>query len=297
MSLLAPRRRAVGALALLLVVWPQLGCPPRGAPLPEAETLTPEAARLRLEREGMERQRLSAVLRARMAGLEGLLASADIDVAIETPAKVFLAVRSFFEQPLYVLATDGVSATVLDATRPEGPAFFAGPVNGAVLEGLLGVELWPHEVVALLLGIAPAPGAEPIKLEIDARDGTYTLTLAEPRGRLSVVTARREDDALLAWRAFSEAGEPLFTARYQNLSAAGGHGFPRRWELTFQTPEGPRSVVFEARELEVDGAAFDPRLFRLEPPPGLPVRPLSRRSERRGDRLFRFRRRRRRMWR
>lgn len=238
--------------------------------------MSPEEARLRLEREGMRRVRMSGLLRARMTGLEGLLASADVDVVLESPARVFLSVRSFFEQPMYVLATNGVTVTVLDATAAGGPAFFAGPVDGDALAALLGLDLWPHEAVALFLGVAPAPGAEPVKLEIDPQAGTYTLALEEPRGRLSVVTARLEDDALLAWTGYGPEGAKLFTMRYDELRPEGDVPFPHRWDLRVFTPDGERGVRFDAKQIEVNGPPADPALFRLEAPPGVPVRPLVR---------------------
>lgn len=264
--------RAAAACALLL-----LGGCPRGAPLPDVEHLTSaEVARQRLEREGMRRERLSGHVRARMAGLQGLFANADLDVLVERPAKLHIAVRSFFEQPMLVLATDGVFLSLLDLSREGGPVFARGPVDGRAFETVLPLEIWPQDLVALFLGVAPAAGAEALELAVDPRAGTYEVGLREPQGYISVVTARIEDDALVRWRRFERSGELLFDARYSDFRPHGEVAFAERLQLSLPgaTEEAPREVRFEARQVEVNGAPFDPRAFRLEPPPGLPVRDL-----------------------
>ena len=59
-----------------------------------------------------------------------------IDVALESPARLHIAVRSFFEQPMQVFATDGATMTIFDSTHPEGPRFYRGAVTGHALSGL-----------------------------------------------------------------------------------------------------------------------------------------------------------------
>jgi hypothetical protein len=266
-------RRALGLALCLLAL---AGCP-RGAPLPVVEHLTsPEAARLRLEREGMRRERLTGHVRARMEGLRGVFANADLDVLVERPARLHIAVRSFFEQPMLVLATDGVVLSLLDLAAQGGPVFARGPVDGRAFESVLPLEIWPQDLVALFLGVAPAAGAEARQLAVDARAGTYDLGLLEPQGYVSVVTARIEDDSLLRWRRFEGAGELVFDARYADLRLHDGLAVAEQMRLFLPggTEDAPRSVRFEARDIEVNGAPIDPGAFRLEPPPGIPVRAL-----------------------
>lgn len=233
-----------------------------------------EEARRRLQEKGEERVRMSGFLRARMSGLSGLLSSADVDVAVETPAKVFLSVRSFFNQPMYVVATDGTRATAIDATGGQS-VFLSGPATANAFEELLGAQLWPYEAVAVFLAIAPAAGAQANGIRYDHRKGTYTLLLREASGRRSEVRARIADDALVSWVAYHPDGKAAFSVTYSKLALQNGLVFPQKWELEAQGPNGSQSVVFEAVDLTLNGEAFVPELFQLIAPPGAPHQPIS----------------------
>lgn len=241
---------------------------------PSGPEHTPEEARLRLEKEGMRRLRMSGYLRARTTGLSGLLSAAEVDVVVETPAKVFLSIRSFFDQPMYVVATDGTRATAIDATGGQA-VFLSGPATAHAFEALLGAELWPSEAVAVFLAIAPAAGADAQHIRYDHAAGHYTLWLREPSGRLSEVEARIVDDVLVSWVAYHADGKPAFAVKYPKLAERNAVMFPERWELTAQGASGARSLVFEAIDLELNGAAFAPDLFQLSAPPGAPTQPIA----------------------
>lgn len=262
---------AITALSLALAA----GCP-RRTPVPGTEGLTPETARLRLEKEGMRRERMGGHLKARMDGLEGLLASADLDVIVEAPARLHIAVRSFFEQPMLLLVTDGVHLSILDTSQDSGPIFRTGVVDGSAFRHLLPFDVWPQELVALFLGVAPAAGALPRQLGIDERAGTYSVGLLEPGGRISVVDARLSDDALVRWRALDKTGRLLFDATYSDFEEMGGVTFAKRMRLALPDVDGGEQALrFEALDVEVNGEPYDPRAFELSPPPGVPVLPLS----------------------
>lgn len=271
-------RRAVAPLALLLLVGVLGGCP--RPTLPEVERLTsPEVARLRLEKEGARRERLSGHVKARLDGIQGLFANADLDVLIERPAKLHIAVRSFFEQPLLVLATDGVFLSGYDASSGS-VVFLEDAVDGRTFERLVGLTIWPQDLVAVFLGVPPAAGAEARQLAIDERARTYQVGLVEPQGFVSVVTSRLEDDAMVRWQRYDREGQLLFDARYSDFEVRGGVPFAHnlRLELPGSDEAAPRAVRFEARDVEVNGAPFDPAAFRIPVPAGVTPRPFSTRA-------------------
>lgn len=227
-----------------------------------------ERARLRLEKEGARRTRLSGQFTARGDGLAGLLSSADLDLLVEMPARAHISVRSFFDQPLWILATDGATVSGFDATSPTGPRWFHEPVDGATFGHLLGISLWPADLVAVLLGVAPAAGSEALQLALDEQRGTYEVGLREARGTLSIVTARRSDDCLLRWRRYDAAGVLLFDVEYESLAPLGDTTVAR--ELVIRLPQAsdevPAALRLKGRELELNGAPFPEEAFRLHPP-------------------------------
>jgi hypothetical protein len=269
----AARVFAAAALAVLTLT-SLIGCPQRVS-IPELEGLTAETARRRIEIDGQRRERMSGLVKARLDGIEGLFASADIDVLVEQPARLHLAVRSFFEQPMLVLATDGVFLTILDSTQETGPVFYRGVVDGRAFARVLPLEVWPSELVALFLGVAPVAGSQASQLIIDDKARTYAIGLREPNGRASVITARADDDALVRWQSYDASGTLLFDARYEDHVEQDGIAFAKTLRLSLPSEgETERTVRFEAKEVEFNGAPFDARAFALEPPPGMPVRPL-----------------------
>lgn len=245
------------------------GCVKQASP-PAPHVLTAADVQARLEKEGMRRRRARGLLRARFTGLAGLLPGADIDFVAETPAQIFLSVRSFFEQPLYTFATDGAIATVWDNTSGGAPLFYRGAIDGDALGVLLGFSIWPADAVALLLGIAPAAGAEVLQVVPSKNGDAYEVTFREPAGDLSVVTAARSDDALLSWERFSWAGERKFHVAYRDFQELAGIRFAQELEVTL--PD--RALQLDFQELSLNGPPEDPALFTLVPPAGYPVYPL-----------------------
>ncbi|MFZ9886258.1 MAG: hypothetical protein ACO3JL_02045 [Myxococcota bacterium] len=267
-------------LVIVLGIIATLGIAPacHRATAPRAEEpATPEIARLRLEKEGARRARLSGQYTARGQGLAGLLSTAELDVLVEMPARAHVAVRSFFDQPLWILATDGATLTGFDATSPTGPRWFSGPADGTAFGELLGVSLWPNDLVALLLGIAPAAGSEALQLAVDTRRGTYEVGLREPQGTLSIVTARVYDDCLLRWRRYEPSGALLFDVLYESLLPVGDTTLGT--ELIVRLPnasdEVPGVLRLSGREMEINGLPFPEEAFRLAPPARTQVEPLT----------------------
>lgn len=268
-------RRALIVTSVCLALVATTACPKR-TPWPQADGLTAEVARKRLLKDGERRERMGAFLKARMDGLVGLLAKADVDVIVEVPTRVHFSVRSFFEQPLLVFATDGVSATVLDGTNEAGPAFYKGPVTSKLLSTFLRTPVWPHEVVALFLGIAPVAGAKAEQIAIDEDTGTYSLALRPRRGDVSVVTARLQDDALTKIETFDADGTLRYRMTYSDFRPQDGISFAHRWTFEATTDTGKvEGIHFVAEDAQFNGERFDDRAFALQLPPGMEWRKLS----------------------
>jgi hypothetical protein len=177
---------------------------------------------------------------------------------------------------MLTIATDGVHISMLDATGDDTVVFRRGVVDGRAFSRVLPFEVWPAELVALFLGVAPAAGASARQLAIDPKTVTYSVGVKEPNGRSSVLTARLADDALVRWRSWGPDGEALFDAEYSDFRPLGGVPFAHRLQLTLPKLDGAeRSIVFSAKEIEVNGAPYDPRAFNLATPAGMSVQPMT----------------------
>ncbi len=274
-GLLAVLARRVFPCLLLGATLLLTACPKR-TPWPQAEGLTAEVARKRLLKDGERRERMGAFIKARMDGLVGLLAKADVDVIVEVPTRVHFSVRSFFEQPMVVFATDGVTATVLDGTNEGGPAFYKGPVTSSLLSTFLRTPVWPQEAVSLFLGIAPVAGAKAEQIAIDEDTGTYSLALRPRRGDVSVITARLVDDALTKIETFGADGALRYRMTYSDFRPQDGVSIAHKWFFEATTDSGAvEGVHFVAEDAQFNGERFDDRAFALQIPPGREWRKLS----------------------
>jgi outer membrane lipoprotein-sorting protein len=258
---------------LLLGLTAAAGCPPPRVSLPELESLTDAQATSRIVNAAARRERMSGVVKAKLPGLQGVVMSATLDVAVEPAAKLSVAVRSFFEQPQQVLVTDGTVVTLYDSTSGE-PVFMRGPVSARAVAKVLPVQLLPDEVVAVFL--ARPLGATPKGrlVGVDHEKATYTVWL-ESFGHAPVqITARVTDDAIVRWQHFTKDGRPVLDVTYADLRAVGDAVVPFGWTITLVDRTPQQALLFTAQDVTFNGPALPDEAFRLEPPPGVSVLPL-----------------------
>ena len=262
----------VGALACALLSSGS-ACP-RRTTFPQLEGLTDAQATARVLGAASTRQRMVGTIKAKLPGLQGVVMSADLDVAVEPPARLSVAVRSFFEQPMQMLVTDGQLVTVFDASQGEA-VFMRGPVTARALTKVLPIPLWPHEVVQVFLA-RPPDDARGRLVGVDEDNGTYDVWLEAPGQAPCQVTVRAGDDAILAWQHFTRDGRPLLRVTYGDLrtiaSTTGDAVLPHAWTLTLTEPK--QTLLFVATDVTFNGEPLPDEAFRLEPPPGANVRPL-----------------------
>jgi len=260
--------RVVALAALVVVLFAGASCTHvearPSAPLPATSEVESQLALARARH-----QRLSGLFKARSTGLEGFVASTDLDVIAEQPARLHLAVRSFFGQPSQVLTVDDDSLWLYDATGEGEPRFFHGAASASALERVLGVPLVPKEAIALLFTACPEGSVEAVDSDPDPAKYRAILRLRDG-GQVSLTLAR-EDHRLLGFDRLSPVGARLYSVR---IEPGAKNPLAARYVIDLGADGSGRSLVLEPRELEVDGPAVDPLVFSLEPPPGTVVEPL-----------------------
>jgi hypothetical protein len=277
-SLRQTARQSALALACLTVAGVLVaGCPP-AVPLPDLRTLTDAQATARVHQAAARRERMVGTVKARLPGLEGVVMNATLDVAVEPRARLSVAVRSFFEQPMQMLVTDGTVVTVFDATQ-GGPIFRRGAVNARAVSLLLPIPLWPHEVVQVFLA-RPPPGIRGRLVGVDEKQGTYDVWF-EPAGEAPFqLTVRAADDAIVRWQHFKRDGRALLDVSYGDLKSValgGGRGeavLPFAWSLTLVDREPKETLLFTATDVIFNGPPLPEDAFRLDPPANVPLLPL-----------------------
>jgi hypothetical protein len=244
---------------------------------PEVRALTDADVALRLTQQAERRRAVDGVAKASLPGLGGAVLNATVDLAAEAPARLSVAVRSFFEAPQQIFVADGDTVTLYDATSGT-PRFSRGPARADTLARVLGVALAPDDAVALILGRAPVLAREQLAaprvrlVDVDDDQGTYRAAIERVgRGRL-VVTARARDDAIVALEMMHGDGRPLLQATCSDFVVVGGVAFAQRIEIA--RADGEAGLVLSMTTATWNPPALPDTAFVLEVPPGLPVEPL-----------------------
>jgi hypothetical protein len=258
-------------LTLGLASCSMMSCP-RQTPPPDIKQMTLEQAHGRLLAESERRQRVAGLYKARLGGVAGLVVSADLDVIAEWPARLHLAVQSFFGQPVQVLATDGERVTLYDARGEGGPRFFAGPATERSAELLLGVPLTVDEVVAAILGRLP-PDATPLAHAQESGTGRYTVVYTLPRGGRATVTADH-DDVIRTLVVGEPGGAERFALTYDDIEDRGGLRWATAIEVRATLAGKAETLTLSARDITVNGAALGDDVFSVGLPPGESFEPL-----------------------
>ena len=256
-------------VAIFVVVTTSAGCPPR-VPGVDVKTLTDAQAVARIHQAAARRQRMVGTVKAKLPGIEGVIASAELDVALQPPASLSVAVRSFFEQPQQELVTDGDVVTLYDATSGK-PVFRRGPADDKAVQRLLGIPLAPAEVVAAFLA-RPPDDATGHLVGVDEKAGTYTVALDSDVIAPCELVVRASDDAVLTWHQMRGDGTPIIDVGYGDLRAAGDAVVPFRWSLVLTTTK--QAFDFVATDVTFNGPPLPADAFRLEPPGNVPIEPL-----------------------
>jgi hypothetical protein len=258
-------------LALVLGSCSMISCP-RQTPPPDVKQMTLAQAHGRLRAESERRVRVAGLYKARLGGVAGLVASADLDVIAETPARLHLAVQSFFGQPVQVLATDGERVTLYDARGEGGPRFFAGPATERSAELLLGVPLTVDEVVAAILGRLP-PDVTPLAHAQQSGSKRYTVVYALPRGGRATVTADG-DDVIRSLVVGDDAGAERFALTYDDIEDRAGVPWATSVEVRATVGGKQETLTLSARDITVNGAPLGDEVFSVGLPPGESFEPL-----------------------
>lgn len=258
-------------LALGLGSCSMMSCP-RQTPPPKVKQLTLKQAHGRLLAESERRLRVAGLYKARLGGIAGLVASADLDVIAESPARLHLAVQSFFGQPIQVLATDGETVTLYDARGEGGPRFFAGPATERSAQMLLGVPLTVDEVVAAILGRLP-PDATPLAHALDEGTDRYTVVYSLPGGGRATVTADG-DDTIRSLVVGEADGQERFAITYDDIEDQGGLRWATDIEVKATVGGKVETLSLEPRDITVNGPALGDDVFSVGLPPGASFEPF-----------------------
>jgi hypothetical protein len=252
-------------------------CTQTACPKPDTRVVTSlstEQAVGRLTASANRRLRLAGQLKGHLPGLAGMVGSVDLDVIAEPAGNLSVAVRSFFEQPLLVLATNGTTASVVDTLHSR---FLKGLVNDRTLARVLPLPVRPEEVVGLLLGRAPVDTMRARLDSVDDEHGTYDTAFEAPRRGRVLLTARTSDDAIVRWRSFRTDGRPVLDVAIDvptlDVKQAGDIAWARSWHVQV-FGDDPQDIELESVDVVHNGPAVDASAYVLEPPPGVTAEPL-----------------------
>ncbi|MDF1564942.1 MAG: DUF4292 domain-containing protein [Deltaproteobacteria bacterium] len=195
---------------------------------------------------------------------------ADHLVALAVPDRLRLDTLSFFGSPLAVLMVREGELLLWDI---EGGRAYRGSATTELLATLLPVVLDPGEVVDLLLGRPPLELGAKLSLRLDHEARAYRVEVKGAAG-VQRVWIDPELGTIRRYRHEPAAeGEDAWEVSYEDYRPVAGEGsglLP--WTIRYE--RAGTGLDWRWRSLEVDSADFDPAIFELALPPGIPTVPL-----------------------
>jgi len=251
---------------------------PKVSPKEEPDTLGPDLLAA-LKRESEKRLRVKGTFKATRPGVEGVLGSADLDVVAQKPNQLLLAVRSFFEQPVQIIASDGAYVTVYDALSLEGPRYLRGPADEKALKRILPISLTPAEVVYLTLG-ALVPVEDEV-LDVRTEGESVTLLLARPGGgRTRIVSdmgtplLREQQLCRGDFTLDDDVNQCAVHITWGEFADRAGLSFAQKVTVSARIKGKSQALVLDAKNVSYNGPPVDAALFVVAPPEGVEYLPL-----------------------
>ncbi len=210
-------------------------------------------------REGA-RQGLRGIARLAVDAEKGVRIRARQILVLERPGRLRVEILGFMNQVVGVLATDGQTFQLWDAS--DG-SVTSGRVTPSLLWETAYLAVAPEVATDLLLGVLPpqqglAPGRSVVPSEggvrvelVDARGAVRRSVQFDEEGRLRELTERDAQGAVV-WR-----------ARYGAYADVGGTPFAHSIEL--EVTRGGTRAEIELHDVELN-PALDPDMFRLRMP-------------------------------
>lgn len=204
---------------------------------------------------------LKASMEVRGRGVVGNLTSEQVDVVLKAPNYLYLSLRSFFGPPSLILTANEEHITMMDFSSRETEAYKVMKLDGNSSVKLFGMDLYPHQLLNLLLARVPLDKARDV--EISIRDERILISAQLPDG---FSFSSEFDRRLRRVIATSIANDSMsFTARYDNFQPSSGIYFPRSIVFWAKNLSQRLSLSILMQDIELNGEPVLPDIFYLTP--------------------------------
>lgn len=248
-------------LVLILIV---SGCPIT-MPLKKIEIVTPEIILKKFNADAKKRYQISGTFVANATGIKRLFGSVNLDIVAQAPTSLYLSVRSFFNQPARVIATNGIMVHCLETSSAGTPNYFKHAVDGKEIAELIPLPLTVNEVVEVMLGIVDTKKLTVTNIEMDYRGENYLVTLRNQKKNITELTVRIVDNVILNRRQKDANNNEIYSVAYDDFHSVKGIDWAHRWNFTVKLKNKSYGVTIKGESIDFNGKLFDEDTFYIEP--------------------------------
>ena len=182
----------------------------------------------------------------------------------ERPAWLRFETESFFDQPLSILTTDGMSFTLWDMDKGR---FLVGQATPANISRVIPIPLDGPEVAGILLGDPPLIPYAKLDLYRDKTNQLYRLILSNSRQQQEV---RITEAGLRPLEVICyEAGKLWYQLTFDDWSEASNSAQAPQ-SIRFRSSRDDVEILIHLRKAEIN-PPLDASLFHLTPPAGINI--------------------------
>lgn len=233
-------------------------CAPKLVPISDPDEL--EKSLVRIEKASSRISQVKGILDIKGTGLLGQLFHERADVVASEPHYFLWSLRSFFESPAYLIASNGEFITLYDLSGQNAP-YEKIPINGQSVVEIFDVSFHPQSLINFFLTRIELKNAKAIQvmrsselwqIEAEGADGWSTRALFDP-----------END-LFKEITFSHGERKLrYHVQYDKNNAVDGILFPHLFLLSASNKQRTIKLSLEFLQLEINGPKVLPENFFL----------------------------------
>jgi len=208
-------------------------------------------------------EQIKAGVAIKGVGILGHLFHEQADVIIKKPHFLLWAMRSFFDSPASIIASNGEFITIYDWSGHRSATYEKMPISAHSLIDLFDFKIHPRFLIDLVLTRVPLEHARDV--QINKKDGLFEYKAElDDQWRIRAVfeEARR---VVLEMSLLNKDSELSYEVSYAEFSKYGEILFPTLYSVRANSAKNAVKFTMRVKRLDINGISVSPENFFLSP--------------------------------
>lgn len=218
-----------------------------------------------LQQQQQTRTQLQALLQVRAVGVTAMMmATQHIDVVVQSPARLLLSWRSFFDQPALAASYDGQHVCLFEPSQHPRITCQHAAAHDPCWLHTIPLQMSPQQIAAALLGVVPnLQNSQLIAFALNRSGRQHQTVLLHPNGSRSMLRAYVSTGVLTRYELHDANGHMQYRLDYETEKQTKHNMFPQRIRLNTLVGKQRMRLNLEIKQAQWNGAPLPQTLFHL----------------------------------